>query len=200
MLVAVGVKFGISSYDRLLANTAVKGSYLVVGLMVLAALLKELMSQISIDLGERIKSSTLIADAWHHRTDAIASLMVAIAILASQFGYFKVDAILGLGVSALIIYTGVEIFMESSSKLIGEIDEEEVEAINALALSVAGVISTHDISVHDYGTNKEISIHIEVDKNLSVVSSHAIADQVEETVNQKLYALTTVHVDGWERG
>ena len=74
LLAAVGIKFGIDSYHRLIANTPVSGSYFVVVVMLLAGLFKELMSRFSIDLGQRIASSTLIADAWHHRTDAIASV------------------------------------------------------------------------------------------------------------------------------
>ena len=97
------------------------------------------MSRISIELGNRIKSSALIADAWHHRTDAIASFLVAVAILASKYGYYRVDAVLGMAVSILIIWTGIEIFLDSSSKIIGEADEEQLERINELAYTVPGV-------------------------------------------------------------
>ncbi|MEA1961965.1 MAG: cation diffusion facilitator family transporter [Bacillota bacterium] len=196
MLIGVGIKFGMSSYERLLANTPVKGSLFVAGLMVVAGLIKEIMSRISTDLGQRINSSTLVADAWHHRTDAFASIMVAIAIVASKYGYFKVDAILGFVVSALIIYTGFEIFMDSSSKLIGEIDEEEIQIIYGLARSIEGVMDVHDISVHDYGAKKEISIHIEVNQNLSVMHAHDIAKAVEKHLNHTLFATSIVHVDG----
>ncbi len=200
LLAAVGVKFGIDSYNRLIANTPVAGSYFVVVIMLLAGLFKELMSRFSIDLGQRISSSTLIADAWHHRTDAIASVLVAIAILASQFGYYRVDAILGFCVSGLIIWTAIEIFRESSSKIIGENDPYQVEEVNRLALSIPGVLATHDISIHDYGANKIIILHIEVDKNLSLLRAHDIADEVENRINEKLFASsTTVHVDSFER-
>ncbi|MGI6486930.1 MAG: cation diffusion facilitator family transporter [Syntrophothermaceae bacterium] len=200
LLVAVGIKFGIDSYHRLMANTMVVGSYLVVIVMLAAGVFKELMSRFSIDLGQRISSSTLIADAWHHRTDAIASVLVAIAILASKFGYYWVDAVLGFLVSGLIIWTGIEIFRESCSKLIGEYNSEEVEEISRLALTVPGVIGTHDISVHDYGANKVVSIHIEVDQGLTLVRAHDIASRVEEEINRNLYTFsTTVHVDGVEK-
>lgn len=195
MLIIVGVKFGFDSYERLQANTPVKGSYLVVGLMLLAALLKELMSQISIDLGNRISSGALIADAWHHRTDAIASVLVAIAILASGFGYYKADAILGFGVSALIIWTGIEIFRDSSSKLIGETDLVDIETAEQLALSIPGVHSTHDVAIHDYGNTKQVVIHIEVDESLTMIRAHEIAEKVEQIINQKMFASATVHVD-----
>lgn len=200
LLAGVGVKFGIDSYERLVANTPVAGSYFVVIVMLLAGLFKELMSRFSIDLGERISSSTLMADAWHHRTDAIASVLVAVAILASRFGYYWVDAVLGFCVSALIIWTGIEIFRESCSKLIGENDPQQVEQIKRLALAIPGVMATHDICVHDYGANKVVVVHIEVNKELSLVKAHDIAAQVQDNINQKLYtSSTTVHVDWAER-
>jgi len=196
LLIAVGIKFGFDSYKRLIDNTPVAGSYFVVAVMLFAGLFKEWMSRFSIDLGQRISSSTLIADAWHHRTDAIASVLVAIAILASKFGYYWVDAVLGFAVSALIVWTGIEIFRESCSKIIGEYDEEQVKRVNHLALTVPGVIAVHDTSIHDYGANKVVSLHIEVDQGLSVVKAHDIADVVELSINQYLYTTsTTVHVD-----
>jgi cation diffusion facilitator family transporter len=195
MLIGVGIKFGVDSYHRYLENTPVKGSYLVVAVMIAAALIKEWMSRFSIDLGNRISSSALIADAWHHRTDAIASILVAIAILASQFGYYRVDAILGFAVSALIIWTGIEIFNDSTSKLIGECDDTQIEKINNLALGVFGVKSCHDIAVHDYGANKVVSLHIEVQGTMMLYQAHEIARQVEETINREMYAVTTVHLD-----
>lgn len=200
LLVGVGIKFGIDSYHRLRVNTPVAGSYLVVVVMLVAGLFKEWMSRFSIDLGQRISSSTLIADAWHHRTDAIASVLVAIAILASKFGYYWVDAALGFVVSALIVWTGIEIFRESCSKLIGEYDGEQVEQINQLAVAVPGVLAVHDISVHDYGANKVVSIHIEVDQDLPLAKAHDIATTVRDTINQQMFtSSTTVHVDGVER-
>lgn len=195
MLMGVGIKFGIDSYHRYLENTPVKGSYLVVAVMVAAALVKEWMSRFSIDLGNRIASSALIADAWHHRTDAIASLLVAIAILASQFGYYRVDSVLGFAVSALIIWTGFGIFNDSTSKLIGESDDAQADRINDLAMSVFGVKSCHDIAVHDYGANKVVSLHIEVQGTMMLYEAHEIARQVEETINREMYAVTSVHLD-----
>lgn len=195
MLIGVGIKFGLESFTRLRTHTIVEGSIGIAFFMVLAGLLKELMSRISIDLGNRIKASALIADAWHHRTDAVASVLVAVAIFASQYGYYKVDAVLGLAVSVLIIYTGIEIFMDASSKIIGESDAEDIAKISDLACSVEGVVSAHDINVHSYGANKAISLHIEVEDDLSMEAAHDVAHEVENLINKNMYASTTVHVD-----
>ncbi|MGI6452135.1 MAG: cation diffusion facilitator family transporter [Syntrophomonadaceae bacterium] len=195
LLFAVGIQFAVSSYERYMANTAVAGTYMVAAIMVAAGLTKEIMARISVDLGSKISSSALVADAWHHRTDAIASLLVAVAIVASKFGYYRVDAILGMAVSLLIIFTGFEIFKESGSKLIGEVSQEEIIRVTSLASSVPGVVALHDICVHDYGATKAITLHIEIDENISREKAHEIAHQVQDTLNTKMYAFTTVHVD-----
>ena len=196
MLLFVGVEFGKSSYTRFLENTAVKGSYAVAIIMILGAVFKEWMSQFSIELGNRTNASALIADAWHHRTDAIASLLVAFAIVASKFGYYKVDAIFGLGVSALIIYTGIKIANDSISKLIGEAPEgDELKNIEASALSVLGVSTIHKVKVHDYGSYKEISLHIQVDNDLTLIKAHDISEEVERVIEKSTDSKVIVHVE-----
>lgn len=196
MLLAVGFEFGKSSYARLMSNAEVKGSYMVAFVMVLGTILKEWMARFSIDLGNRTNSSALVADAWHHRTDGIASILVAVAIIASQYGYYKVDAILGLMVSALIAYTGISISKDSISKLIGEVPEEdELKGIENIASSVSGVFSVHKVNVHNYGCHKEISLHVQVDNGMSLVKAHDISEQVERTIEANMDCKATVHIE-----
>ncbi|KUO73534.1 MAG: cobalt transporter [Clostridia bacterium BRH_c25] len=196
MLLAVGIEFGQSSYARFISNAAVKGSYAVAFVMLLGAAFKEWMARFSIDLGTRTNASALVADAWHHRTDGIASILVAAAIIASQYGYYKVDAVFGLLVSALIIYTGISISKESISKLIGEMPEEdELHSIESIALSVSGVSSIHKINVHNYGCYKEISLHVQVNNDMSLVKAHDISEKVERTIEANIDCKATVHIE-----
>lgn len=196
MLIIVGLEFGKSSYGRLVSNTPVRGSLAVAAVMLVGAAFKEWMARFSIDLGTRINAPALIADAWHHRTDGVASVLVSVAIMASQYGYYKVDAVFGLGVSALIIYTGIGIAGESSSKLIGEAaDQEMVDDIKRIALSVPGVTSIHKIQVHDYGDRKMISLHIQVANQLSLKEAHDISEQVERAIESRINSKAIVHVE-----
>lgn len=197
MLIIVGIQFASTSYERFLGNSTVRGNYYVALIMLICALLKEWMARFSTELGLRINAAALIADAWHHRTDAIASLLVAVAIIASSFGYYKVDALFGMGVSALIIYTGIKIAKESASKLIGEAAEKDfVMNIKENVLDVPGVVGIHKINVHDYGTQKVISLHIQVDQSMSLIKAHDISDQVEKTIEEaNIGSKAIVHVE-----
>lgn len=196
LLIIVGVDFLILSFNRLIHPQTVKGNLLISGLLILSALAKELMAIFSIDLGRTINSSALIADAWHHRSDAIASFFVAVAIGASIFGYFQIDALFGIFVSLLIIYVGYKFSRSSASFLLGEVPSKDlIEKIEYYARSVNGVNNVHGIQVHDYGNHFEVSLHIEVNKNHPLLTGHEIADFVEKKLFEELRVSSVVHID-----
>ena len=201
MLTIVGVEFGKSSYERLVSGVPVKGSLVVAAVMLAGAVLKEWMTKFAVYLGTKANAQALVGDAWHHRTDAIASALVAVAIIASKYGYFWVDAALGLGVSALIVYTGISLAMSASSSLIGEkAPEFLVCEIEETVRGCAGVKGLHRVMIHDYGGKKAVSLHIQVRDDLSLLESHRIASEVEEAVRSRLPADIVVHVEPESEG
>jgi cation diffusion facilitator family transporter len=196
LLTYVGIQFGISSYSRFVNKVPVKGSIGVALIMVAGALAKEWMTRFALYLGKKADAQSLIGDAWHHRTDAIASSLVAVAMVASMYGYHWVDAVLGMAVSALIIYTGIELAMSSCSKLIGEGPSEDLEAkIRDIVESYPQVKGFHNVMVHDYGGRKSISLHILLDDDLSLVESHDLATSVEDALKDAIHGDIVVHVE-----
>lgn len=194
MLIFVGFEFGKSSYERFLANEKVAGSILVAVFMLASAVFKEWMSRFSIELGNKISAGALIADAWHHRTDAIASVLVAVAIIFSKYGYYRIDAVFGFLVSALIVYTGGTMAYDSCSKLIGEMGEEEmVRKVKEAALSFPGVIDVHKVFIHDYGAYKEISLHVVMDSTLNFYEAHELSEKIERLIEERIHCRATVH-------
>jgi cation diffusion facilitator family transporter len=196
LLAVVGIEFMVRSVQRLLEPTPVRVSMLALVAMVLSAVIKEWMARFSIALGRRIRSSALAADAWHHRSDAVASALVALGILGAAAGWGWLDGVFGVAVSLLILYTGVDLIRSSASYLMGESPDHEVLAeVRNAAQSVPGVVAIHDIEVHDYGQHKDVSLHVEVAGKALLAEAHAIASQVEEAVNRRLNVSTVVHVD-----
>lgn len=201
LLILTGLEFVKSSVDRFLHPITVGGGWWVVVILAISAILKEWMARFALSLGEEIDSSTLKADAWHHRSDAIAAFLVAIGNLAAVQGLYWVDPLLGVGVSGLIIYTGWELARSSGSRLIGTSPPAEVvQLICGHAKSLSEVEDVHDIQVHDYGYHREISLHIEVDENLSLIAAHEAADRVEKNLADLFDAEVIVHVDPLTRG
>jgi divalent metal cation (Fe/Co/Zn/Cd) transporter len=159
-------------------------------------LLKEVTARYAEFLSSKIASGTLHADAWHHRSDAISSLLVVIALVAGNFGYPAVDGWAGLGVSLFLIYTGYEIAKEAVDDLIGKPpSSEEVETIRQIVLDVNGVLGAHDIIVHSYGHDKFVSIHVEIDAIKSTGEAHDISEEVESRLEASLGVEPTIHLD-----
>jgi len=196
LLVMTGVEFIRSSYDRLLHPVRVGGGWWVVAVLALSGIFKEWMARFSFNLGKEINSTTLKADGWHHRSDAIASLLVAAGNAVTVWGLNWIDPILGFAVSLLIIYTGFDLARGSANTLVGTSPPVSVlENISSLASSVAGVKAVHGVQVHEYGIIKEISLHVVVDERLDLLSAHKVAASVEKKVADTLQAQVVVHVD-----
>lgn len=196
LLLVVGFNFCHASIKRLIHPPVVVGTFFAAWVMVISAIAKEWMARFSFDLGKKIESSTLMADAWHHRSDAVASILVVIAIIAAHFGYFRLDAVFGVMVSLLILWVGLKFLKTSTSYLIGEVPKVEfIEKIRSLTLEIPEIKGVHDILVHNYGERSIISLHIEVAKNLSLEQAHSLASTVENKIASSLDASVVTHVD-----
>jgi cation diffusion facilitator family transporter len=200
LLAMVGVEFIRSSVQRFLNPIEIGGGWWVAILMAASAVFKEWMARFALALGQEINSSTLKADAWHHRSDAIASFLVAAGNLAAARGLYWLDPVLGIGVSLLIIYTGWELARTSVNSLIGLSPSDEViDRISRRAESVSGIEDVHRIQVHDYVNYKEVSLHVRVDRNMDLLTAHDLADEVEMELTKLLEARVVVHVEPSKR-
>lgn len=196
LLVVVGVDFLAQSARKLIRPMPVAGTIPIAAILLLSGAVKELMASFSIWLGRRIDSKALVADAWHHRSDAVASVLVALAIVGALFRLYWLDGLFGVGVSLLIIYTGFDVGRSAANPLLGLSPGAGVLAsIQDEASTVEGVIGVHDVSVHDYGQRRAISLHVEVPAGLDLHRAHSIADEVERRIAAKMNADTVVHVD-----
>jgi cation diffusion facilitator family transporter len=201
ILLIVAYQLGKQAITRIIAPKKVEFSYIAVIFMITSAGFKEWMATFSIFLGKKINSSSLIADAWHHRSDAVASLFVGLGLIFMRFNIYRVDGILAVCVAILIGWVAVELTISSSNTLIGTApDQKLIDKIKEASLSITGVINVHDIFVHDYQTNKVISLHVEVNENLSLDEAHNIATGVENKVKEVAEAFSvTAHIDPKER-
>jgi len=201
LLIVVTYDIGKSAILRIISPQKVKFSSIAIIFMIVSAGFKEWMASFSIFLGKKINASSLIADAWHHRSDAIASLLVGLGLIFMRFNLYLIDGILAVCVAILIGWIAVRLIITSSNTLIGEApDSELINKISQISLSVPGVINIHDIYVHDYNTNKVISLHVEINDNLLADVAHEIATTVEEKIKEKTHAYNvTAHIDPKER-
>jgi len=121
---------------------------------------------------------------------------VIIAMVAGKYGFHQADGWAGLGVALFIILTGVQIARSAIDDLIGKPPTyEEVEEIRLIVQDIEGVLGAHDISVHRYGRDRFISIHIEINASESQGRAHDISEEVEMALGDAFQVEPTVHID-----
>jgi cation diffusion facilitator family transporter len=199
LLILVGIGFIQQSIERIITlETIQHGEYAIIIsiIVIISAILKELMARYSNSIAKKIKSDVLKADAWHHRSDAISSIGVAFGILGARYGFPILDPIFGIIVSLIIIYVGINLVRTTSNFLIGQNpDPDLIKQIKEIAQKTDNVLGIHDISIHDYGTTKILTIHAEFDSNLSLNQAHKIADNLEMKICARTHYSTIIHLD-----
>ena len=196
LLAVVGVEFIKSSIGRILNPSPILPSWWMIIIIFATVILKELTARYAEFLAHKISSGTLHADAWHHRSDAISSLLVIIAMIAGRYGYYAIDGWAGIGVALFVIWTGFTIAKEAIDDIIGTPPaEDEINDIKQVVSNIKGVLGVHDITVHSYGKDKFVSIHVEIDDNISSAKAHDIAEDVEMILFSRLEIEPTVHID-----
>jgi cation diffusion facilitator family transporter len=196
LLCVAGIEFIKSSFDRIMNPEPIEPAWWMIVAIVLTIVLKEITARYATYLSEKIASGTLKADAWHHRTDAISSLLVVIAMIAGKYHYSAIDGWAGVGVAFFIIWTGYTIARESIDDLLGSPPtEDEIEEIRQIVCEVDGVLGAHDITIHSYGKDKFVGIHVEISDDETAARAHDIAEDVEQALAKMIEIEPTVHVD-----
>ena len=164
-------------------------------------LIKEGMYQYKSRLGRRLKSESLLADAWHHRSDAFSSVCALAGISAALvFGHeWRIlDPIAALAIVVIIFGVGVKAFFRTGSVLMDEAaDAETLAAIRRVAAGVPGVKDTEKLMTRRSGLETHTELYVEVDPAMSVRDAHAVAQQVEQTIRREVPGAThvTVHIE-----
>jgi cation diffusion facilitator family transporter len=162
---------------------------------------KELLFRYMLSVAKRVKSSMLVANAWHARSDAASSLVVGIGIAGNLAGYPILDPIAAAIVGFMVARMGWEFGWDALHDLMDRsIDDAEVAAIRATLEGTPGIQGVHDIRTRKMGDMIVVDAHIEVDAALSVEAGHDIAVEARNRVLQRhrvLHLMT--HVDPWRR-
>ena len=168
---------------------------LYVALGALAA--KELLFRYMLAVAERVRSSMLVANAWHARSDAASSLVVSVGIVGALLGYPILDSVGALIVGLMIVRTGWSISWDALNDLMDRaVSEEEHQQIEQIVLTTPGVLGCHDLRTRKMGDMILVDVHIEVDANATVQVGHDIALTAANRVKAKLPVLNVMtHID-----
>lgn len=202
LLLAVGAGMLWSAFHKLEAPETVQKVHVVALWVAGGALLaKELLFRYMLSVAKRVKSSMLVANAWHARSDAASSLVVGIGIIGNLLGYPILDPIAALIVGFMVARMGWEFGWDALHDLMDRaVDDEEVEAIRHTLTETPGVINVHDVRTRKMGDMIVVDAHIEVDAAITVEAGHDIAVEARQRVLQRHRVLNLMtHVDPWRR-
>jgi cation diffusion facilitator family transporter len=164
---------------------------------IICLVVKELLFRYLLNVAKRAKSSLLMANAWHARSDAASSLIVAIGIIFNLLGYHSFDLIAAIIVGVMILKMGWTFSYEAIQALTDKAaDTDEVEKIKKIILETPGVINVHDLRTRKVGDSIIADVHIEVKGTLTVAEGHDIAVEARNRVmrNSRVLNLMT-HID-----
>ncbi|MDT9002287.1 cation diffusion facilitator family transporter [Paucibacter sp. APW11] len=202
LLLAVGLGMLWSAFLKLEQPETVAQVHAVALWVAAGALLaKELLFRYMLAVAKRIKSSMLVANAWHARSDAASSLVVGIGIAGNLAGYPILDPIAAAIVGFMVAKMGWEFGWDALHDLMDRaIDDAEVDAIRQTLQGTPGIQGVHDIRTRKMGDMIVVDAHIEVDATLSVEAGHDIAVEARKRVMQRHRVLNLMtHVDPWRR-
>jgi cation diffusion facilitator family transporter len=202
LLIAVGAGMLWSAVHKLEDPSTVPTVHVAALWVACGALVaKELLFRYMLATAKRVKSSMLVANAWHARSDAASSLVVAIGIVGNLAGYPILDPIAALIVGFIVAKMGWGFGWDALHDLMDRaVDEEDVQAIRSTLLETPGVQGVHDLRTRKMGDMIVVDAHLEVDATITVEAGHDIAVAARQRVLQRHRVLNLMtHLDPWRR-
>ncbi len=187
----------------ILGREWVQGSYgySLMLIALISAVVKELLYRYVVKKSKQFDSRALFANAWHHRSDALSSLIACIGIAGTYLGYSFLDASAAIVVGILISAMAMKIIIDTGRELVEtSVGEPLLKRIREIVLSHSQVISTHRTIARKVGKMLVIELHIVVDPCITVLDSHAIANGVECVMRAQITHIQDViiHVDPFQ--
>lgn len=192
----IALEFLIESIDRLREKTAANYGILAIAVTAASVILKEGLARFSIWAGKKSNNQALLADGWHHRSDALSSIVVLAGIFLGK-RFWWIDGLLGILVTGLLFYAAYAVIKEASNKILGEKpDEDTIERLRTLASQTVGTETyMHHIHIHRYGDHVEITLHIKLPPDTNLSSAHDIATQIEKRIGEEMDMEATIHME-----
>jgi cation diffusion facilitator family transporter len=199
-LAGAGIGMGSHSVASLIHGSTELGipSTLALYGAVGSILVKELLYQVTYHIGKKNRSNLLVANAWHHRTDAISSVVALVGVAGARWGMPWLDPVAGLAVAVMIFKVGAEMGINAVKELTDcALDEGMLKYMQKLVKKVEGVVDHRKIRARKMGTYLLVDVEIQVDRLLSVSAAHQVAKRVRLTLLDEVPQVheVLVHVD-----
>jgi len=157
---------------------------------------KEGLARYAFYLGKKTENLSVKADGWHHRTDALSSVLVLAGIfLSSRFWW--IDSALGILIALMLFYAAFQIVRGAISSLLGEKPSPElIEKVETLIRKACSDdIRPHHYHLHNYINHKELTFHIKLDNQMDIYTGHRLSTKIEDLIREELNIHATIHIE-----
>lgn len=197
LVAAVGIELVRDSADRIMHPSPTEFGAVTALVLAGSMAVKLWMMRYNRRVGRTIGSETLEATAVDSRNDVITTGAVLAASLFSKVTGIALDGWAGLAVGVFIILSSIDLIRDTLDPLLGSApDPETVEHIRGKILSYPGVLGTHDLMIHDYGSGRQFaSAHVEMAAETDSLESHDLLDNIEQDFKEQDGLIMTLHYD-----
>ncbi len=196
LLIVIAFNFLIASVNTLYERESVNFGMLAIGVTILSIILKELMARYAFWVDKKVGSNAVRADGWHHRSDALSSLIILAGIFLNGI-FWWIDGALGIIVALFISYAAYSILSDTINPLLGEIPEPELirNIQNICRDKIASPANAHHFHIHRYGNHTELTFHIKLPGDYDLQRAHLLATEIEEQIWDEHKISTTIHME-----
>ena len=189
LLGVTGVGIGLTGVQKLTAghyDTLAVPGVLALAAAVISIVVKEIMYWYTRNAAKKINSGALMADAWHHRSDALSSIGAFVGILGARLGYPILDPIASIVICVMIAKASIDIFRDAIDKMVDHsCDAKTEESMKREILKVPGVRRVDLLKTRLFGSKMYVDIEIAADGSISLFDAHDIAENVHHTIENK---------------
>lgn len=196
VLIGISLKIGYDGLRELInVNNILVPNALPLVVALISIVVKEYQYQITIRVAKRINSSSLKADAWHHRSDALSSIAAFIGIGGAMLGLKILDPIASIIVAIVVVKVGIDILKSACDELMdSSISKQDISKIKSLVDSNEKIYGIKDFKSRKYGSVAYIDMSIFIDKSKTLEEAHDIADNLEHTIISGLNYVKEINI------
>ncbi len=197
LLAVVAFEFLTSAVEKLINRVGGNYGWAAIVITIISIVVKEAMAQYAFRIAKRTNYRSVHADGWHHRSDAISSVVVLAGVLCGDY-FWWVDGVLGIVIALILFYASWTIIREAVNPLLGEDASSEMQETvrEVCAKYIPCEIAVHHFHLHQYGSHAELTFHLAIRQpGISLNDAHDYTENIEEELHDRYNIHATIHLE-----
>ncbi len=196
LLILIAFHFLVESIDKLKNTESADFGLVAIIVTISSILVKEIFARYAFYVARKTGSESVRADGWHHRSDALSSVVILAGIFFKNRAWW-IDGLMGVIIAIIIFYSAIIILKNTINNLLGrKPDDEIISEIKKIAGNIyKGNLRLHHFHIHNYGFHSEMTFHIVLPGNIKLSEATYITEELFKEIKIKLDILATIHID-----